>query len=359
MYRRRTFFVILFFWHHLIALAACYYVLQNGGDALQYWFTGTDLSAASWGDYLNPGTDFIRFFTFPFVKYLNLPLWAGFLMFSVLSFPAVWLLFRMLWQVADGKKIPQVLAVLLMLLPNFHFWTGIIGKEVPVVTALVVFLYEVHRRRYRSLLLMLSVVVLALIRPHVSFILVVSYVISLMLTGTLPRRLMLAAAGITVLLTSVFTVILLQLQDFTGGFGRVIRKYEAHIRYFQTTDSYVPLDEYALLLKFFTFYFRPLPGEKEGLLYAITGAENMLVLLLMLFAGYVLIRKFRSMRKSMLVVLPLVFLFLFGMMYVFAYANYGIIMRSKVMALPFISLFVLQSLKSQSLNDKRQGIWLR
>ena len=36
-----------------------------------------------------------------------------------------------------------------------------------------------------------------------------------------------------------------------------------------------------------------------------------------------------------------------GLMYVYAYANYGIIMRTRIMATPFLYMFILQVLTAE------------
>ncbi len=84
---------LLFLYHLAFAFFAWQYVARNGGDAMNYWFVGKDLSGISWFDFLKPGTDIINFITFPLVKYLHLPFWSGFVIFSLIGFTGI-LIFR-------------------------------------------------------------------------------------------------------------------------------------------------------------------------------------------------------------------------------------------------------------------------
>lgn len=340
-YFHRFFPLLLLIWHLFFAAVAYQYIIHNNGDANRYWFEGQELATSTWLDFLNPGTDVIKLFTFPLVKYFHLPLWSGFLLFSLISFAGWWVLYGTLQKSAGKNAGPKIWVVVLMLLPNLHFWTSNIGKEAVMMVPLAITVREIYRKRYFSGWLLCAILVMALIRPHVAFIFSLSYVLSLMFTQPLSAKFRMALAGGLLACTGLFAWILVNMQNFAGGVPRVIRVYEAHIRHFKKTDAYVPLDQYPLPYKLFTFYFRPLPFEKEGLFYAVISLENMLLLLLSAVAVYGGIRYFKHIKRDMLFVFPVVLMILFGIMYVYAYANYGIIMRTKAMVTPFLYLLLL------------------
>ena len=308
---------------------------------MRYWFVGENLSESSWLSFLNPGTDVVKIFTFPLVKYFHLPFFIGFFIFSIISAFGVYQLWKILENLADGNKSLVLISALLMLLPNLHFWTSLIGKEALIFPLLIFFLNDIQRKKYFSLKLFLSIIFIAVIRPHVAFVLVLSYVLSLLLTEKMTKNTKLFLISGFLVSTGIFTFLLTQLHQFTKSFERIIQLYKAHIRVFKKTDGYVPLDEYALPYKIFTFYFRPLPLEKEGLFYHVISIENFLLLMIFGVTTYFSIKYFRSLKKRMLFVFPIVFLLFFALMYVYAYANYGIIMRTKIMAIPFLYVLFL------------------
>lgn len=350
----RVFPFLLLAYHLIFAWVGYQYILTHHGDAERYWFLLQDLSGSSWTDFLKPGTDVVKFLTFPLVKFFNLPFWSGFLLFSLISFAGVLILYRNLMRIAGAHIKLQVLVLVLMLLPNLHFWTSLIGKEALILIPVTVFCAEINRKRYFSMLLVVSVMAVAVIRPHVAFVLSLSYVLALLFTFPLSlKRKGLVLGGLAVG-TGFFTLLLTRLQDFSGGFQRVLQKYEAHIRYFKTTDGYVALDQYPLPYKFFTFWFRPLPFEKEGWLYGVISIENAVLLVSSFFVAFYSVKHFSILKKRMLFVFPVIMLTFLTLMYVYAYANYGIIMRTRVMAVPFLYLLILEvfsiSLSRKALN---------
>lgn len=349
--RKWIFPVFLFLYHLFFSVMAYRYVLANNGDAMRYWFVGEDLSAKSWLDFLNPGTDVVKMITFPLVHYLKMPLWSGFVLFSILSFLGLIFLYRLLLKMAGESKKLEFIAMLLLLLPNLHFWTGLVGKEALLFPALVGFLIAMQKNKNHKLLFFVSLLFVSMIRPHIGFILLLSYVLSLLITEKLSLRRKMIIGGIFVMSTSFLLVVLTRLQDFSGGIPRVIRKYEAHIQHFKKTDGYVPLDNYPLPIKIFTFYFRPLPLEKQGLFYQIISIENLVLLVSFMTILFYLIKFFKSLRQNHLFIFCALFLLLMAIMYVYGYANYGIIMRTKMMAAPFFYVLMIEALRKKRLQS--------
>lgn len=353
----RIFPFLLLAYHLLFAWIGYQYILTHHGDAERYWFLGQDLSASSWTDFLKPGTDVVKLLTFPLVRFFDLPFLIGFLIFSLLGFAGVLILYRNLMRLAGSKVKLQILVVLLMLLPNLHFWTSLIGKEALILIPLTIFCAELSRKRYFSVWLIISLLAVAVIRPHVAFVLALSYVLALLFTLPLSLKRKAVLLGVLALMTGLFTWLLAGLQDFSGGFQRVLQKYEAHISYFKTTDGYVPLDRYPLPYKFFTFWFRPLPFEKEGWLYGVISIENTVLPVLSLFAAFYSVKYLSILKKQMLFVFPVIMLFIFTLMYVYAYANYGIIMRTRVMGMPFFAVLLVEvfgvAVKGDVASEKR------
>ena len=336
--------ITLLLYHLFFAYVGWNKQKKKNGDAYHYWFIGENLSDKSWSEFLRPGTNLVKFFTFPFVRYLQMPFWSGFMIFSLISSLGFWILFKMVRQITSGNMYLFAIGYFCLLMPNFHLWTSIIGKEAILIVPLIIMLHEMYMKKYFSFLIIISFFCLAIIRPHVSFIFVLSYVISIILTRTLSLKnktiLFVGLIGCTGLLALLLT----QLQDFSGGIPQVIRKYEAHISYFKKTKAYVPLDDYSISQKIFTFYFRPLPFEKNGFLYQVISIENILLLIIVVLTIACSIKYFRTLKEDMLFVFPIVFMIFLALMYIYAYANYGIILRTRTMTTPFLYIFIIKVL---------------
>src|SRR5690606_2302133 len=118
-----------------------------------------------------------------------------------------------------------------------------------------------------------------------------------------------------------------------------------YIRHMRKTDAYVPLDEYGLPYKMFTFYFRPLPFEKEGWMYGVISLENTVLLGLSCAALGLTLFNLRKIHFKLRETFSVLYLLAFAGMYVYAYANYGIISRTKILVYPFIFILILQAFK--------------
>jgi len=327
---------VLFFYHLIFAWFGWHYVLGNSGDALRYWFVGQDLSQISWVSFLQPGTDVIKLLTFPFVKFLHLPFWTGFVLFSTLSYIGLYQLWLIIRKTAAGSRLLLLVGSVLLLLPNLHVWTGLIGKEAVLFVALTTIIKSVVNAKIKWLTLALSVLVIALIRPHVAFIIVLALVIALLWKGRLNGK----EKGLVLLaMTTVFfsLYVLLRKIAYLGVApgARLLHIYEYHIAGLKKTAAYVPLDQYPLPYKIFTFYFRPLPFEREGWLYGIWSWENFFLLIVCSAGVFMFFRSVQKIHLGLFEIFALLSIVLLALMYVYAYANYGLIGRTNAISLYF------------------------
>ncbi|WP_374445508.1 hypothetical protein [Epilithonimonas sp.] len=299
----------------------------------------------SWFQFFKPGADVIKLITYPFVKYLNLPFWSGFLLFSLISSIGIIYLWKIIVKLADGNQKLLYIGYLLLVLPNLHFWTSIIGKEAILFVPIVFICYGIlNNNNYFSYKYLLLLIIISIIRPHVAIIFLLVFITTIFITQTLSRKIKFLILSFCLLFLWLQVILLYQLQDFSGGLSRIIHKYEAHIEYFKKTSGYVPLDQYSIFYKFFTFYFRPLPYDKGDILYRIVSVENSVWLTLSFVGAFGFLKFYRILIKDAMFVFSISFLLLIGIMYVFAYANFGIILRTKLMGTPFFYIIIMKTL---------------
>lgn len=329
----------LFLYHLVFAWLAYDYVNQNNGDAVKYWLVGRNLSNVHWLDFLGPGSDFIQFICFPLVKFLHLPGWAGCLIFSAWSgigFIRLWKLIKS--ETADSLLL--IVAALLLVLPNAHFWTSVIGKEALLFLPMVLIAEKLYKGKYFSVISFISFFLIAWIRPHLAFVLLAAYMIALLWKGEISRN---ARVGFIIagLISVVGLYFLLEkitnAQD--GLFQKIERLYGVHNLKLRETSAYVPLEDYVYPYKLFSFYFRPLPWEKEGFYYQIVGLENLIHIVLFLGLVYLFIRWYKNIKLKAYAVFAFLFLVFYASMLVYGYANFGMIIRAKAIVLPVMLVF--------------------
>lgn len=342
---RKYFPYFLFVYHTLFAFIAWQVVLLESADANQYWFVGQDLSQKSWISFFQPGTDIIKILTFPLVKYLHLPFWSGFLIFTMVSYLGFYKLWQIILVLTRNHQSSFLVGVLLLLLPNLHLWTSFIGKESILFLALVFMAEKMLSQNFKSPTFLLSFLLIALIRPHVAVVLLGAFLIAFIWTGNLTRKNLIKFGLITTIgFTGLYWLIKKIAFVTTNPFERILHVYQYHIKGLKKTAAYVPLDDYSLPYKIFTFYFRPLPFEKTGWLYQIWSLENLILLLLSGSALYVVLKNLKKMKWEVSEIFTIFAILLLAIMYVFAYANYGLIARTKIMAMPFLYILLVKIL---------------
>lgn len=351
-------------YHLCFAWIAYDYVNKNNGDAVKYWFVGKNPAFLNWADYLQPGTETIQLITFPFVKYLHLPGWAGCLIFSLFSSYAFLRLWKLLKEIANDNHKIVILSILLLLVPNVHFWTSLIGKEAILFLPVVLIGEQFYKKKYFSFTLLLSFFVLAWIRPHVGFVFLLSFLIALIAKGEISKKTKITVTAISVGMGAGLYFILSKITHANQGLlTKIERLYHIHNTQLKTTSAYVPLDEYSYPYKLFTFYFRPLPFEKKSFHYNLIGIENLLVLVIFLGTVYFVIRNFKSLNITSFHLFGFGVLLFYGTMFAYGYANFGMIIRANSLMTPILILLVASLLQKPTLKNipphpslRREGV---
>jgi hypothetical protein len=84
-----------------------------------------------WLDFFKVGTPFMVFLNYPLLK-LEAPFWLGHVLYSVIGFFGFYLFAKWSYKVLALKNdsfFVLLLLGLVLLSPNLHIWTSIIGKE--------------------------------------------------------------------------------------------------------------------------------------------------------------------------------------------------------------------------------------
>lgn len=327
----------LMVYHLMFAWLAYDYVNQNNGDAVKYWFIGKNLSKTQWSDFLYPGTIGFQLFTFPLVKYLKISPLLGCFLFSAWSGYGFYRLWNLLKPMLEKSIYLLMSGIVLLLLPNVHFWTSLIGKEALLFLPMVLIIEHIYKEKYGSISLILSVAILGWIRPHVAAMFLMAWIISVLIKSNFSFKKKINFSMISLGLGLGVYFLLMKATNATEGvLQKISRYYEVYRVSMKKTRAYVPLEDYTYPYKLFTFYFRPLPFEKNNFYYTMIGLEGLLLTFFFIMMMGLWVRYFKQMKWNTAFLFALLSLSFYASVFVYAYSNLGLIIRSRALVFPFI-----------------------
>jgi len=343
------------FWYHLLFFGIYYtYAIFNPSDSKAY-FERVEMQD-NWGELFGTSTTFIDFLSWPFIHlfYFNYEMMMVlFSWFGYVGFVHAYLFFRQNIPIKiEFLKIN--LLNLLLFLPNMHFWTASLGKGAPIFMALMMIAYAIKDAKKRWFILVIGSLITYYIRPHVFLFVAVGIVLGYM-TGrekiAFWKKLLIYIGMIGSLILVQDTILgmagLNETENLVEGFEEFSEDRGGELA---KSGSGVDMTNYPILLKLFTFWFRPLFFDAPGILGLIVSAENLIYLLLFI---KILKKDFiKFLGKSPVSVKMSITVFLLASIAMsFIMSNLGIIMRQKSMVMYFL-FFVIYYYLAQKKYDK-------
>lgn len=348
--------IILFFYHLAFIFLAYKLRISRGiSDSHSYWAQNIDISKHTWFDFADYGANFILFLNYPLLK-LGVPFWVGFLIYGIIGFFGIlkWIEFS---EKVIGKIYFKGFNVLpfLFFLPNLHYWTATLGKE-PIVFLAIAYVFNFlleHKNQKRQTII--SFVVLLLIRPHIAILLLISIVSVLLFQKkySLKNRIVFLVSSLSVISILAYMVFKLTLIR-NLNLARIFYSNEYSILSFQNSRAYVPMLDYSIWYKLFSFNFRPLFFDAHTIWVFFASFENIFTLSFYIFALLFCIRNLKKMHFPDWTKIVFLFAVVSSLVYIQRYANLGIFMRTKIMFQPFLWVAILYSI-NQSLNFQKQN----
>lgn len=343
-YKEKIFLIFLSGYHLLFTFLTWDYYSKKSGDAAFYWFQ-LDSSASKLVSGLKYyGSDLILLLNYPFAKGLGLDIRFGFLIYSLIGLLGIIQFYNLCKFFMQGKWVCKGIDIylLLLFLPNLHYWTAMLGKEALCFLFISTILLELAKRNYRSAAMIVSVVFLILIRPHVALMLLFSgFTVYLFFEkGSLRIKLMLS--GVAMAVFSGLFYMFLQLSEIKRfDVSRIQRFNEFSLLSFKDSGTYVPIIEYSYPYKIFTFYFRPFVSEVPTFYGWVLGIENLIMLLLHIVALVLVVWYYKKLGFPFVFKIILCFALVSGLLIVQRYSGFGIFARTKIMMQPFVLLVLL------------------
>jgi hypothetical protein len=344
MKRRKPWFQLgmmknLYWFHCLFTIV--YYVFQlNSRSDSQEYFLRPQYNYPDWLSAYDTGTPFIDFVSYPFINYLGFSFEMMYVLFAWMGF---WGFVFFYVYIKENLKYKHKLwnidlIAILIFLPNMHFWTASLGKGSIIFLGLGMAMYGLSQLKTRKVYLLLGLLIVYHVRPHVFLFMAVGIVVG-MFTGRqkvpLWQKLFVfgASVGAMVLLyDKIMAFSKIDGDNVLQSFNQfsTSRSYELS----KSAGSGIDISNYPLVLKLFTFWFRPLFIDSPGAMGLVVSVEN----LLCLYLAFQLCRKefIKFFRKSSALVKTSAVTFLatsFALSNTLS--NMGIITRQKSMIMYF------------------------
>ncbi|WP_230392176.1 hypothetical protein [Pontibacter sp. FD36] len=334
----------LYFYHLLFWGVYYAYTLFNNSDSKTYFARSAEYTGA-WTNLLVTGTRFIEFVAYPFTNTFGFSYEMAMLLFAwfgYIGFVHFYIFFR------ENLKLKLQLwgydlLIILLFLPNMHFWTASLGKGALIFMGIGLFAYGMRFPQKRLFALILGSLTVYMVRPHMFMFLGVGAVVGYF-TGRekVPfyQKILVYVAfagAIFVMSDQILAMANINEEDVVGSFQDFSQVQAGRL---QSAGSGVDITSYPLPLKLFTFWFRPLFVDAPGALGIFVSFENLLYVIL----AWKLIDKdfIPFLKKSTsLVKMSLVIFIASSIALSFVMSNLGIAMRQKSMVMYFLFFVII------------------
>jgi hypothetical protein len=232
---------------------------------------------------------------------------------------------------------------LLIFLPNMHYWTASLGKGSIIFWGLGMMVYGLSRMSHRKLALVTGLLLIYHVRPHI-FLFMAAAILLGLFTGRqrtpFYQKLIVfagSASALVLLYDKILGLMNLDADNLLESFGQFAASRSGELA---KAGSGIDISHYPLVLKLFTFWFRPLFVDAPGPIGIIVSFENLFYLFLACqlfrggFPGFFM--KSPALVKTAAVAFLATSFALSG-----ALSNLGIIMRQKSMVMYFFAFIVL------------------
>ncbi|NNM23635.1 MAG: hypothetical protein HKO54_08770 [Flavobacteriaceae bacterium] len=350
--RERRFLDRLFAFHFFIAVVFHFYISKFGGDAVYYWDAPKNIPLATIWDMVNSlkASGVIYLLNYFPSTVLELSFFTGNMIYALIGYIGfIYILLAIKRLVGNTEELYDLKILNIRIfpwiwfLPNFHFWSSGIGKDTILFFCIAAFIFALPRFRKHILLLSISMLLALTIRPHILLFLLISFGIGSILDGRLKgyQKVFLFIVFVVGFI-SIFNYVLefIQLESLEAtAIDEYATKRSSDLNKIQT-GSGVDISTYPLPIKVFTFLYRPLFFDMQGILAIAASFENAVLLV---FTSVLLFKRpVRAFRRSSFLLKGIIIYFLLGSLaFSLILGNLGIMLRQKNMLIPWLVVFGL------------------
>jgi hypothetical protein len=340
------------------------YAQFNPSDSKQY-FKRTQYFVNEWFEAFKPGTDFIEWLAFPFIR------WFGF-NYDMMMFLTTWLGFWgfvyfycfMKENLRFNPKFEGWDAItIFMFLPNMHFWTASLGKGAVIFAGVGLLTYGLSWPGKRIPQLIFGGFLCYMVRPHILFAVMIGMGVSFVLgREKVPvyQKYLVAIAGIGVSLFVYEDLIVYLGYDPNNIVDSFAEESALNAQRLQSAGSGVDMNSYSLPMKLFTFWFRPLFVDSPNALGLVVSMENALYIYMFSKVFKKSFIDYMRIAPAMVKMSAVVFISI-SISMTFVMSNLGIIIRQKSQIMYYMLFVIVAFMDWEKTNriKKRASIYNR
>ncbi len=343
---------LLFAVHAILCTVYTLYAAATASDSVQYFNISS--STKNWFSLWGTSTTFIYFLAWPFTYLFNLGYLATMIIFSYIGYLGIMFFY---FAAKENVKLPAVwgrltLIELVFLLPNLHFWSSSLGKGSVILFGLSLFALGLSRFNRRYLTLIFGGFITFMVRPHILFTAILSVMLVLLITSSgiksYLRWLIFIVAGIVFFYISDDVAEFTEIESFNVLNSDVLQHRASELG---KSTSGVNLQDYSLPMKMFTFWFRPLFFDGQGLMGLMVSFENLAYIFMF---AIVIRRGFAAWGSWNGYFRICLIFFLFGSIALAQVTgNLGIAIRQKAQFMPFFFIIFFKAVSYSRAAAKR------
>lgn len=348
---------LLWVYHLLFAFIFYFYVNANGGDARNYWFTVKENIDAGFLDYfsLGFGTYFMYALNYFPSKILGLSFMTGSLLYALLGYVGFIYFYIIFKERIDfNTRIFKVkLFPFLFFLPNLHFWTSNVGKDTLLFFCIALFCYGVQKPKEHIIKIVIALALAYFARPHIAVFLILAFGIGVVTHNSLKAyQKIFFIALLSTLFVLFFDTITTYLRIESFNLDTISNYSEDKVTKLsrENTGSSVDISSYPFPLKVFTFLYRPLFFDINGVMAIIASMENLVLLILSIKLLW--LNPFKVFKAGDYFIRSLFVFLIFGVVtFSLILGNLGIMLRQKNMFIPSLLFICLWAFSNQLKNE--------
>ncbi|MGP9545673.1 hypothetical protein ACT3QR_11805 [Psychrobacter sp. AOP7-B1-25] len=339
---------LLFSWHTLFSLLYFYFTAGSNsvGDSRAYYLN----SLSGHNVEFVPGTRFVTFATYLLTRNFELSYLNVSLIYNMIGAFGLLLLYLSL------KKHLESLPwywTLILFLPSISYWSSAIGKDSIAFFAVSLLIYAATVGRKKIVLYFIVLLLMFMIRPHVAFIMAVSYLIYFIVQSK--AHIVLKLIFIPIIATGTF-LSLGFIQEYTGldeaSLSGISDFYDERQGSNMNGGGAIDTSSMPLPLKVFSYIFRPLPFEAHSFIAFVASIENTFLLIFSIFIIYRSKSKLKVIFTNERLWLSL-YVLLISIMLSYGLSNLGIAARQKWMFMPVVIYLLIYLYNTQKLEKAR------
>ncbi|MFM7193313.1 MAG: hypothetical protein ACKOYP_00825, partial [Bacteroidota bacterium] len=310
----------------------------------------------SWWEYYDTSTGFIEFMGYPFIQFFGFSYEAMMVLFSWFGLLGFYFFYIVLNERVQYTHtfMGYDLVVLLLFLPNLHYWSASFGKGSIIFLGFGLYFYALNRVGQRLIPLVLGSLIIYHVRPHIFLVVAMAsawgFVFSTRgISWTLRFFVILLSIGaISLVYDDVIKLTGIDEENVVGN----VMSMDLRTTDLMKAGSGVDITQYNIFMKLFTFWFRPLFVDSHNFMSFVVSFENVFYLIIF---SYIVRNDFLRFFQGSDHVVKAAFISFIGVSFVMAQlcANLGLAIRQKSQVMPLMLFVILKYLDNKRYDEEQ------